>query len=204
MVMDHAGTGVVAVRLATDVETTAVVSVHGRVGEPRDPIEPVSDTKPATSHTLSTPTGMTDFVVQVIVTDAKGKSGIGELESGAIIGMQYWARFDTAPKITYNGKLAATGTWSNLRGDPGSPPTGRVIMLTKKAGCTTADLCQGEVVKTVTQDTTGGDATSTSHSIPFAFPDRTHDFQVLFAAEPVTGSNVTLFYQFDVLAKDVK
>lgn len=199
IVADHAGAGALTVRLETNVETTAEISTF-RSSPDAPGFPPEVSGELATHHAVSIPTGMEDFGVEVVVTDAEGRKATATLELGTIVGRQYWARTaGAAPAIARTG-TEATVTWTNLRsaGEPDIP--GMVLLFAKRAGCTTAEACVGELVETFEDDSTGGDAVVETHEIAVTFPDTEHDFQVVLVGRPGAESAVRMFYQFEVRA----
>lgn len=204
---DHAGTGIDTVRFETNVETTAVVSIFGRIGDPAPLPSPTADSTFSKAHAVGQPLGTTPGLIHVEVTDRQGKKGSGDLEMGAVLGRQFFgAAPDVAPKLTFGGNRTATVTWVNLKGGNFQQS---VQAFAKKGGCSTAQACQATFEKNFTQDTTGGDATIESHKVAIQFgPDKTQDYQVLITASlaPTGGAtqSAALFYQFNVLASDIK
>lgn len=202
VVADHAGAGALTVRFATNTETTAEVTTYRSAPDaPGFPAEVSSEPKQV--HVVSIPTGMEDFGVEVVVTDGAGRRATALLELGSIVGKQYWARgAGAAPGLAVSG-MRATATWTNLRssGEPDIP--GRVLLFAKRAGCTTAEACEGELVEMFTGDSPGGDQVIETHRMEVLFPDATHDYQVVLAGRPGTDSAARMFYQFDVRAGEI-
>lgn len=202
MTLDSGGAGAVVVRLETNVPSTAVLRVVGAPGvEAQKPPEQ-SSTTPATRHTISIPTFQQDWIYEVEVsgTGIVAAKATGALETGAIVGNQYWAKGANAPKVELDG-LDGVATWTNLKALPGPVADGEVVVLAKTAGCTTADQCAAEPAVIADEDATGGDAVAETHEIEFTLPDAEHDYQVVMVGRP--GSATALFYQVDVLAGDI-
>ncbi len=103
VVADHAGAGALTVRFATSTETTArVTTFRSAPDAPGFPAE--LSTTPQKVHTVSIPTGMEDFGVEVLVTDGAGRKATAVLELGSIVGKQYWARAaGAAPALAIRG-----------------------------------------------------------------------------------------------------
>lgn len=207
MLSDHGGAGALIFRFETDVPTTATLRAVGSVGGPPPLIEPQSDTKLTTVHTISAPAGSTPVYWAVDVVDAAGRTGTGLLERGEVIGNQYWGRKEHAPKVTMGGNRKATVTWTNLHGG-GTPPPGTVQLFAKRATCTTADACVPQHVQTFGGDIPGTDPVATNHRIAIAFPaDTTSNYQVLLTGGVVPVNNGTVlahFYQVDLRNTDVR
>lgn len=202
VVADHAGAGALTVRFATNTETTATVTTFR--SSPDAPGFPAElSTTPQKVHTVSIPTGMEGFGVEVLVTDGAGREATALLELGSIVGKQYWARAaGAAPALAISG-MRATATWTNLRSSGEPDIAGRVLLFAKRAGCTTAEACTGELVATFRDDATGGDQVAETHRIDLAFADASHDYQVVLAGRPGAESAVWMFYQFDVRAGEI-
>ena len=205
LTLNHAGAGAVTLVFRTNVPTTA--SARGLPGgspENANPMPPERDEKLSTDHTISLGTGGVDLVWEVTVTDEKGRAATASIESGEIVQRQYWARAgDGMPKVTMEGNRKASATWWNLYGQGDTRP-GHVILMAKRAGCTTADGCLGTPAGTFDGDspTVSADRLAEQHAIRFEFPDTTRDYQVLLVGVPAEG--VRAFYQVDVLATAIR
>jgi len=204
MMLQSAGAGAVVVRVATDVPTTLALSIVRDAPDPLAPNATAISNSPARLHTASLAAGQTDFVVQAVVADAQGRTVTGLLETGAIAGRQYWGRNEFAPKLALGGQLRAEATWTNLRssGEPNLPA--RIALLQRQAGCTVAQQCESQFVRAFENDQVGGDAASETHRIAFTFPDNAHDFTVILVGRSSATSLARHFYQFDVLAAELK
>ena len=205
LLREHSGAGVVTVRMETGAPTTARLLVVGKPGESPG-IEPQTDTSRGVAQVLSTALPPDTFV-EVELKDDKGRTTIGELEGGSVLGNQYWGRGESAPKITFEAKGRAIVTWSNLRDvdDPRRPAS--VQLFTRPAGCTTAQAC-----RYVPGDVFGADKVSTkgtaeSHAIGLTFEAREDlDYLVLIrSAELIVaeGRGLQRFFQIEVKAAEV-
>ncbi|MFN0146290.1 MAG: hypothetical protein ACKVT1_07255 [Dehalococcoidia bacterium] len=202
MVRDRAGPGVIVVRFATDVETTAVLSMAVKAGD-TPAVEPQEDRTFAKSHTISIPLGEKPAFASVEVTDRQGRTGTGALEHGALVANDYWSGGSSAPNLKINqGTVLAI--WTNRRGELAGK--GTVQLFAKKPGCTTAEVCLGEPAGVFAADAPQGGASFETHTIPFRL-DSGSDWQVILTAPVFVGAGgkpAARFYQVDVRASELK
>jgi len=139
MARDHGGANLAVVRFATNVETTAVLSVFGSPGQPTG-VEPQADANLAKEHIISTPLGFgTPVAISITVTDKGGRKAGAVLEYGdTIVGNQYWGRTPGfTPKFTLTAPFRGTATWDAISSS--TPlPLGSVQVYGKPVGCTAA------------------------------------------------------------------
>ncbi len=211
MLAEGAGAGAVTVRLQTDVPTTVILSVFRAPGESggADASTPVEEKTAGTTHALSVGTGGVVSGYQVIVTAANGKRAIATLESGTVVGTQYFGKGANAPTVALTAGRKASVTWSNLKPDPGAADgAGQVLVFKKAAGCPTAEACPLSFLTLATNDTVTSDANGENHRVDLAIPDGEDlDYRVLIAGKPFTpsaGTPVSWFFQLNVLGSDVK
>lgn len=214
MLVEPAGAGAVTVRIETDVPTTATLTTFRAPGEDSgsgDPNARESDTTLSVLHTLSIGTGGKPSGYLVEVADARGRAAIGSLESGAVVGAQYFGKGTNTSKVTLAAGRKAVVTWTNLKQIPGTATeSGRVIVFAKKAGCTVAEACVGALQSGISSDQPGGDANGETHSatltIPAASGADAQDYQLLIAGKPFNTTHVTLFwfFQINAVGTDVK
>jgi hypothetical protein len=202
MTSTHAGAGALTIQIESDVPTTAQVSVStGHAGDNTQLPAPESDTALATRHTISIGTYGQKVMVEAVVTDAQGHKAHGDLVFDQLPS-QFWGVGQFGPNLSMQGKLAGIATWTNVKGVPGPVRDGAVILLSKRAGCTTADACMPQFVSSFDSDNAANsaDGASETHSIAFSRPDSTHDYVVLLEGQPAADGSYAQFYQFDVAA----
>ncbi len=78
------------------------------------------------------------------------------------------------------------------------------MLLSKQAGCTTAQACLPGSAKSLTNDTAGltSDNVWETHALSIDFPDGGHDYELVLVGDRADG--VTEFYQFDVAAASLQ
>lgn len=203
MLRSSGGTNLAVVRFATNVDTTAVLSLSATPGTPTG-VDPQTDANFAREHTISIPLGQANVPTSISldVTDRQGGKATANLEAGAtIVGTQYWARTDAfKPAFAWTAPFKGTATWNNILGSPPGPPAGSIQVFAKKAGCTTAEACQATFVGAATNDTRNTFEGGEKHTIPVELPSSPdQDFQLLYSVIIDNGGQViSLFYQRDV------
>jgi hypothetical protein len=186
MLQFHSGAGVVTIRLATDVDTTAVLRAAQVPGQSQGIPEQKSE-KLAKEHGISIAAGAR-AAYEVEVTDAQGRKGVGVLEINEVTGTQYWGRLEFAPKVTVTGG-DAVATWRNLK-TTNAEAKGKVWVFARPAGCTTAQACEAKLLASYANDTVGGDASGETHSVPIKVPtETTVSALVIFAGGPFPTAN---------------
>jgi hypothetical protein len=203
MLRSSGGTNLAVVRFATNVETTAVLSLSASPGT-QTFVDPQPAPTFAKEHTISIPLGQgVPVFLSLEVTDHEDRKAVASLETGAtIVGTQYWGRAEGfRPVFTWTGPFKGTATWSNILGAPPAPPDGTVQIFGKKAGCTTAEQCQAAPISVATNDTRTTFEGGEKHTIPLSLPSTPdQDFQLLYTVIIDNGGQViSLFYQRDVL-----
>lgn len=204
MLRDHGGTNLAVVRLATNTETTAVLSVFGSPGQ-QTGVEPQTDANFAKEHTISIPLGMAGPVaLRVTATDRSGQQANAILEYGSVIvGTQYFGRAPGfTPKLTLSEPFRGIVSWEAISAST-ELPLGTVQIFGKEPGCTTAQQCQATLKATATQDTRTLREGYETHAVPVVLPDSpARDFQLLItiAFELEGQSRSTTFYQLDIPA----
>jgi hypothetical protein len=205
MAETHAGAGAITVDIETDTPTTATISLFGgQAGDPTQYPGPESDATLATHHTIAIGTGGSAGIVKAVVTDAQGRKTTADLGTPQRADAQFWALGTFSPKLAQQG-LTATATWRTMNA-PGATTAegGAIVLLSKQAGCTTAQACLLGNATTLTNDTAQltPDSVWDTHSLAMKFPDATHDYYVVLM-EPRADGEVQ-FYQFDVSGASLK
>lgn len=202
---EHAGAGAVTVFVTTSVATHATFSVIGEnEGAAIADVPTVTHGTLLKEHTVSVATGGGPVRVTVKATDANGAYATGSLEIGGILGKQFWARKEYAPKLTMAGNGTAMVTWLNLKPGPGDPTHGSALLFMKPAGCTTAQACEVTEGPTIENDipTVSNDQALETHVLTVKFPDWSHDYELVLVGAP--APSVREFYQLDVRANSIK
>lgn len=203
MLRDHGGANLAVVRFATNVETTATLSLIGSPGQPAG-IEPRTESTFATRHTISIPLGPAPGApiaafLSVEVTDRRGAKATAHLEYGdSIAGTDYWARIDgERPAFVWTAPFKGNATWTDIVGSAAPPVS--VQLFAKPAGCTAAEQCLATPVATFSADSPTLIEGGQRHSVPVELPPTPdQDFQLLYTATVDGGQAHTLFYQRDI------
>lgn len=202
---EHVGAGAVTVFVTTSVPTRATFSIIGEKEGAAIADEPtVTHSTLLKEHTVSVATGGGPVRVTVKATDANGAYATGSLEIGGLLGTQFWARKEYAPKLTMAGNGTAMVTWLNLKPGRGDPTHGSALLFMRPAGCTTAEACQVTQGPTIENDipTVSNDQSLETHVLTVRFPDWSHDYELVLVGAPAPA--VREFYQFDVSANAIK
>ena len=210
MLVEFVAPGVAAVRVETDVDTTAVLNLFGRPGEVNN-TRPEEDKTLSKSHTISIPIVGIRPGYSVTVKDKEGRQGTGilerPLEGTDVVGTQFFGRGASRPGVAFQAGRKGTVIWTNLLGAE-APFAGLVRLYAKPNTCTRAQECPVTLVQTFTTDTIGGDKVSATHAVPIAFPDTPNvDFRVLVVGRErplgTAARPLSYFYQLDVPAASV-
>lgn len=202
---EHVGAGAVTVFVTTSVPTRATFSILAANEGAAIADEPtVTHSTLLKEHTVSVATGGGPVRVTVKATDANGAYATGSLEIGGILGKQFWAREEYAPKITMAGNGTAMVTWLNIKPVPGDPTHGSALLFMKPAGCTSAQACEVTQGPSIENEipTVSNDQALEIHVLTVKFPDWSHDYELVLVGAP--APSVREFYQFDLKANAIK
>lgn len=191
IVADHGGSGAVVLRIVTDIPTSATVSVYRPVmptrGTPVPNPPPESSEKPATLHTISIPTYSFPAGFNVQVKSEDGQAAYATIENGESIS-GYWAATGKEPTLSFSGGFKATASFIVRVNEEFKLEKMEVLLFSKKAGCSTADQCQGELVKTFSAGSKPAADGRQQFAASISFPDNKHDYQVVLAARGTAAS----------------
>ncbi len=192
------------IRLATDVPTLVQLTAFAGVGQ--DAGFPAQTTTSAgTLHIISAPAAPKDVAYTVEVRDAAGKKATATLESGVIVGTQFWLRGADSPKLTMLANRGADVAWTNLRPAPNETTQAGIVLLARPVGCNAAQAgCAYTPVSTSNEaaPAAGGDPAVERHALSLTFPDSAHDYMLVLAGRLANGT--AAFYMFDVKAGALK
>jgi len=141
---EHAGPGVVVIRFATNVETTAEVRVNTEQAGPEHFFSEALETA-ATEHSVSVPANFGRYTVRV--ENADGEVAWGELRYKKDPEGVDWATGLYAPDLVALTSKQLRVTWSFISNHPShNGLVDSVYVFATDAECTTADACVGEAV----------------------------------------------------------
>lgn len=213
IVADHAGAGAVTLTIATDVLTSATLSVYRPPmpsrGTPVPTPSPESSEKLSALHTLSIGTFSfpAGFAIQV-----KGENGgvaYATLENGESIS-GYWAGAGKEPTLTFASGLKATANWTIRVTNDYKLEKMEVLLFSKKAGCTTADNCRGELIQTFATGSKPASDGRQTFAASITFPDNKHDYQVVLTSRGTAtggerkGATLVQFFEIEVTGAKLK
>lgn len=206
MTVDDAGAGRAIVRALTDVPTRAQLTLFGPEDQANLDVEqPGPDTTLQVLHTFEVPLPQPRVGFNLEVADAQGRGAAAFLERGQPSGFTYWPRAENAlPAVTYPGNLAVVVAWTNNHLSSGDAVPGEVVLLQKKAGCTTPQDCLATPVGTFRDDTARLVEGIDTHGVRVTLPDVTHDYQLVITGKFGEKSSLRAFYQLEVKGSDVK
>lgn len=193
IVADHAGTGLVSLRIATDIPSSATVSVYRPASIGRGTSVPVpppeSSEKPGTLHTISMPTYSFPAGFNVQVQSEDGRQAYAAIENGESIS-GYWAASGKEPTLSFSSGFKATANWTVRVSADLKLEKMEVLLFSKKAGCSVADQCLGELVKTFSAGSKPAVDGRQTFAASITFPDNKHDYQLVLASRgTVTGGD---------------
>lgn len=202
MIEERSG-GTATIRIATDVPTLAQLTAFAGVGEDAG-FPAQTTTAAATLHVITAPTASKDVAYTVEVRDASAKKATATLESGAVVGTQFWGRGADAPKLTMLANRGADVSWVNLRPAPNETTQAGIVLLARPAGCAPPQAGCVYTPVSISNETApaGGDTTVERHGLSLTFPDTAHDYMLVLVGRLANGT--AAFYMFDVKAGALK
>lgn len=213
IVADHAGAGAVTLRIATDVLTSATLSVYRPPmvtrGTPVPTPSPESSDKPAMLHTLSIGTFSFPAGFAIQVKGENGEVAYATLENGESIS-GYWAGAGKEPTLSFAAGLKATASWTVRVTSDFKVEKVEVLLFSKKAGCTTADGCRGELIKTFSASAKPASNGTQTFAASITFPDNKHDYQVVLTSRGTAtsgerkGASLVHFFEIEVTGAKLK
>ncbi|MEO8539108.1 MAG: hypothetical protein ABI577_05150 [bacterium] len=187
----HAGPGVVTIRFATNVPTTAEVRVsQGEVGPASIYSESLDDL--ATVHETSVPANaMGRYVVHA--KDNAGHDAWGTLRLTDQFGLD-WGLESGAPTLKAPDAKHLVVTWGFASNHPSHMGLdGEVLVFATSAKCTTADSCVGDLVAEAPGPADDG-VKFESHKSTAVITGSANDYQVI-VAQPLNGDSSSMIFR---------